>query len=219
MAKNTKEIQKIVKIIIKSLSQNHDVWHIRTEIGKHQEKKIEETICPKDIFSSAMTNYSTLINVMRLLSKSVDPVRKNVEEIMQKMKEDENKPKPKTEEKKSRQLTRHEQREIQKTQKQSLLQAKNQVSFLTDATEALKKNFSSEGMLEKIALALVLTEAVTYQDIENEIKSNDKYEIDLPITKYPDLASMQTQHSGQMLSIIESLFSMGGTVAKTISGL
>jgi len=81
---------------------------------------------------------------MRLLSKSVDPVLKNVEETMKKMKE----------ERKPIQLSKHDLKELQKEKKQSLLQAKSQVSFLTDATEALKKNFSSEGMLEKIDLAL-----------------------------------------------------------------
>ena len=119
MAKNNRGLVKIMKIIIEPLKQNPNVWHVKTEIGKHQERKIEETICPKDIFGSAMVNYSTLINVMRLLSKSVDPVRKNVEETMKKMKEEETKPKPKTEEKKSIQLSRHEQRELQKAKKQS----------------------------------------------------------------------------------------------------
>lgn len=218
MAKNNKDLVKIMKIIIQPLKQNENVWHVRTEIDEQGKRKTEETICPKDIFGSAMVNYATLINVMRLLSKSVEPVRHNVEETMKKMQEEEKNPKPKTEEIKPKQLSKHQQTELKKAQKQSLLQAKSQVSFLTDATEALKKNFSSEGMLEKIALALVLTESVTYQDIENDIKSKRKYQIDLPITKYPDLASMQTQHSGQMLSIIESMFSMGSSVLKTMSG-
>ena len=60
-----------------------------------------------------MINYSTLINVMRLLSKSVDPVLKNVEETMKKMKE-ETKPKEKSEERKPIQLSKHDLKELKK---------------------------------------------------------------------------------------------------------
>jgi hypothetical protein len=212
MAKNKEIIPKTVKIIIDSLRQNKDVWHFKIEIEKNNN---EETICPKDLFNSALINYTTLINVLRLLSKSTEPVRKHVEDTIKKIKEAESN--PPQEVKISQPLSRNQRRKLHK-KKNTLKQSQNQITFLSIASEALKKNVSSEGMLEKIALVLALTEIVTYEKIENIIKKNGKYEIELPITKYPDLSAMQTQHSSQLLSIVDSLFNIGSTIAKSATG-
>lgn len=215
MAKNNEKIPKIVKITIDSLQQNKEVWHFKVEMGKNSDKKTEETICPNDIFGSAIKNYITLINVLRLLNKTTEPIRKHVENSIIKMKELEANPSPESEDNKP--LSRNQKRRKRKKQK-SLGQSKNQIDFLSKATTTMKENLSSNGMLEKTALALALTETVTYEQIKHTIKTKGKYEINLPITEYPDLNVMRTQHSSQALSIIESVFSIGSSVAKTATG-
>ena len=213
MAKNNTSIHKVVKIIIKPYTENKHTWHIKTEVGRGSNKTIEETILPKDIFGNAISNYITLINVLRLLNESTNPLRKSIEESIKKMKESQEKP-PEPEKKVT--LTKHQIKEQEKVRKRSLLQAKSQVSFLDSSTDALRKNLSSESMVEKVALALALTEKVSYEDIDEEITNsrNEKFEIDIPITKYPDLGSMQSQNSGQFFSIIENMFSIGGALAR-----
>lgn len=214
MAKRNNTDNKIMKIIIKTLQQNDHVWQIRTELGRGVEKKIEETIIPKDIFGNAIANYTTLINVLRLLSDVTSPLRKSVEESIKKMKEDKGKPKEPIKQVK---LSQGQIKRQAESQKIALTRTRSQISFLGSATDTLRKNLSSETMLEKVALALALTEVISYEDIDNKINTsrNRQFEIDIPITKYPDLASMQTQHSGQFLSIIENMFSIGGSIARS----
>jgi len=207
MAKNKKDLVKIVKIIIQPLRQNENTWHIKVERIQGTKREIEETICPKDIFGHAITNYLTLINVFRMLHSSTNPIRKGIETSLKKIKEQETNPEQEEKVIKPSKHTRQE-------QKQSLQQARHQVNFLTSATDAIRKNLSTEGMLEKVALALALTEVVSIEEIEKSIKKGKRFQIELPITKYPDLSSMQTQHSGQWLSMMDSLLSIGGTIAK-----
>lgn len=64
-------------------------------------------------------------------------------------------------------------------------------------------------------MALALSE-ISIKQIEREIRQKSKFQKTIHITKYPDLSSMQQQHSLNWLSMSESIMNFSGNLLSKI---
>lgn len=109
---------------------NPRLWHI---LVKMNDKKPEETVCPKDIFGYTVENYVSLLNFIRVLHFSTQPLRKQLNTMSRLPK------KPKADI--STQITQPQKTKRQRQEEYKQAQQKQRtVSMLTQSLETVKHN-------------------------------------------------------------------------------